>query len=53
MLWVFRVYSLFIKTNALSLLQNLAQAQHDYFGAYTYERTDKPSGEFFHTEWMK
>ena len=31
---------------------NLVQAQRDYFGAHTYERTDKPRGEFFHTEWM-
>ncbi|MFN9062206.1 MAG: NADP-dependent phosphogluconate dehydrogenase, partial [Pseudanabaena sp.] len=35
------------------LPQNLTQAQRDYFGAHTYERTDKPRGEFFHTEWMK
>ncbi|AFZ47798.1 6-phosphogluconate dehydrogenase (decarboxylating) [Cyanobacterium stanieri PCC 7202] len=34
------------------LPQNLTQAQRDYFGAHTYERTDKPRGEFFHTEWM-
>jgi 6-phosphogluconate dehydrogenase len=31
---------------------NLLQAQRDYFGAHTYERTDKPAGEFFHTEWF-
>ena len=31
---------------------NLLQAQRDYFGAHTYERTDKPEGEFFHTEWI-
>ncbi|MDB4286512.1 MAG: decarboxylating NADP(+)-dependent phosphogluconate dehydrogenase [Akkermansiaceae bacterium] len=29
---------------------NLLQAQRDFFGAHTYERTDKPEGEFFHTE---
>ncbi len=34
------------------LPQNLTQAQRDYFGAHTYERTDKPRGEFFHTQWM-
>jgi len=34
------------------LPQNLTQAQRDYFGAHTYERTDKPRGEFFHTEWL-
>jgi 6-phosphogluconate dehydrogenase len=33
------------------LPQNLLQAQRDYFGAHTYERTDKPRGEFFHTNW--
>ncbi len=30
---------------------NLIQAQRDYFGAHTYERVDKPRGEFFHTNW--
>jgi 6-phosphogluconate dehydrogenase len=30
---------------------NLLQAQRDFFGAHTYERTDKPRGEFFHTSW--
>ncbi len=30
---------------------NLLQAQRDFFGAHTYERTDRPRGEFFHTEW--
>ncbi len=30
---------------------NLLQAQRDYFGAHTYERIDKPKGEFFHTNW--
>ncbi len=34
-----------------SLPANLLQAQRDYFGAHTYERTDKPEGEFFHTNW--
>ncbi|MDA7652556.1 decarboxylating NADP(+)-dependent phosphogluconate dehydrogenase, partial [Akkermansiaceae bacterium] len=29
---------------------NLLQAQRDFFGAHTYERLDKPAGEFFHTE---
>ena len=33
------------------LSANLLQAQRDYFGAHTYERTDKPRGEFFHTNW--
>jgi 6-phosphogluconate dehydrogenase len=30
---------------------NMIQAQRDYFGAHTYERRDKPRGEFFHSEW--
>ncbi len=30
---------------------NLVQAQRDYFGAHTYERIDKPRGEYFHTNW--
>ena len=30
---------------------NLLQAQRDYFGAHTYERLDRPRGEFFHTDW--
>ncbi len=30
---------------------NLLQAQRDYFGAHTYERTDAPRGKFFHTNW--
>ncbi len=34
-----------------NLPQNLTQAQRDYFGAHTYERTDKDG--FFHTEWME
>ena len=36
---------------AEQLPANLLQAQRDYFGAHTYERTDKPRGEFFHTDW--
>lgn len=30
---------------------NMIQAQRDYFGAHTYERVDKPKGEYFHTQW--
>jgi 6-phosphogluconate dehydrogenase len=30
---------------------NMLQAQRDYFGAHTYERLDRPRGEFFHTNW--
>ncbi|MFM2315502.1 MAG: 6-phosphogluconate dehydrogenase, partial [Cyanobacteriota bacterium] len=36
-----------------TLPQNLTQAQRDYFGAHTYERVDRPRGEFTHTEWTK
>jgi len=32
---------------------NLIQAQRDYFGAHTYERRDRPRGEYFHTEWLE
>ena len=35
-----------------NLPANLLQAQRDFFGAHTYERIDKPAGEFFHTEWL-
>ncbi len=34
-----------------TLPSNLIQAQRDYFGAHTYERIDKPGGQFFHTNW--
>ncbi len=32
---------------------NLLQSQRDYFGAHTYERVDRPRGEFFHTRWTE
>jgi 6-phosphogluconate dehydrogenase len=34
-----------------TLPSNLLQAQRDFFGAHTYERVDKPRGQFFHTNW--
>ncbi len=34
-----------------NLPANLLQAQRDYFGAHTYERVDRPRGQFFHTNW--
>jgi 6-phosphogluconate dehydrogenase len=34
-----------------TLPANMIQAQRDYFGAHTYERVDRPRGEFFHTNW--
>jgi 6-phosphogluconate dehydrogenase len=36
---------------AARLPANMLQAQRDYFGAHTYERIDRPRGEFFHTNW--
>ncbi len=33
------------------LPQNLLQGQRDFFGAHTYERTDKPRGQFYHIDW--
>ena len=32
---------------------NLLQAQRDYFGAHTYQRTDKPLDQKFHSEWLE
>jgi 6-phosphogluconate dehydrogenase len=32
---------------------NLLQAQRDYFGAHTYQRTDRPAEEKFHSEWLQ
>ena len=34
------------------LSANILQAQRDYFGAHTYERVDRPRGQFFHTNWI-
>jgi 6-phosphogluconate dehydrogenase len=41
----------FDSLRAPRLPANLLQAQRDFFGAHTYERTDRPEGEFFHTQW--
>ncbi len=35
-----------------NLPANMIQAQRDYFGAHTFERTDRPEGEFYHQEWL-
>jgi 6-phosphogluconate dehydrogenase len=43
--------SFFDQYRSAVLPANLLQAQRDYFGAHTYERNDKPRGEFFHTNW--
>ena len=41
----------FDQYRSAQLPANLLQAQRDYFGAHTYERVDRPRGEFFHTNW--
>jgi 6-phosphogluconate dehydrogenase len=43
--------SFFDGYRAERLPANLLQAQRDFFGAHTYERIDRPRGEFFHTNW--
>jgi len=43
--------SYFDSTRSRRLPADLIQAQRDYFGAHTFERTDKPRGEFFHHDW--
>ncbi|MEM5947600.1 decarboxylating NADP(+)-dependent phosphogluconate dehydrogenase [Spirochaetia bacterium 38H-sp] len=43
--------SFFFAYRSSRLPANMIQAQRDYFGAHTYERTDKPRGQFFHTNW--
>jgi 6-phosphogluconate dehydrogenase len=43
--------SFFDGYRSAALPANLLQAQRDFFGAHTYERTDKPRGQFFHTNW--
>ncbi|MFZ9036383.1 MAG: decarboxylating NADP(+)-dependent phosphogluconate dehydrogenase [Francisellaceae bacterium] len=44
--------SFFDGFSTASLPANLLQAQRDYFGAHTYERKDRPRGEYFHTDWV-
>jgi 6-phosphogluconate dehydrogenase len=43
--------SFFDGYRSAKLPANLLQAQRDFFGAHTYERVDKPRGQFFHTNW--
>jgi 6-phosphogluconate dehydrogenase len=43
--------SFFDGYRSAQLPANLLQAQRDFFGAHTYERTDQPRGKFFHTNW--
>ena len=47
----FSALSYFDGYSTANLPANLLQAQRDYFGAHMYERTDRPRGEFFHTNW--
>ncbi len=43
--------SYFDSYRSARLPANLLQAQRDYFGAHTYERVDRPRGEFYHVDW--
>src|SRR5208337_5114063 len=36
---------------AAQLPQNLTQAQRDFFGAHTYQRSDRPEAGFVHSDW--
>lgn len=45
--------SFFDGYRSAQLPANLIQAQRDYFGAHTYERIDRPRGQFFHTNWLE
>jgi len=49
---LFAALSYFDGYRAKQLPANLLQAQRDYFGAHTYERTDAPRGTFCHTDWL-
>ena len=44
--------SYFDSYRSANLPANLLQSQRDYFGAHTFERVDKPAGEFFHYDWL-
>ncbi len=44
--------SYFDSYRSANLPANLLQSQRDYFGAHTFERIDKPAGEFFHYDWL-
>ena len=45
--------SYFDSYRSAQLPQNLTQAQRDFFGAHTYQRTDRPNAGFVHTDWAK
>ena len=42
---------IYVSGGEFNVAANLLQAQRDFFGAHTYERLDKPRGQFFHTNW--
>ena len=44
--------SYFDSYRSAQLPQNLTQAQRDFFGAHTYQRADRPSAGFVHTDWL-
>ncbi len=44
-------HNYWIAMTSVYLPANLIQAQRDYFGAHTYQRTDAPETQFFHTNW--
>lgn len=41
----------FYSLSSASLPANMLQAQRDFFGAHTFERVDRPRGEFYHENW--
>jgi 6-phosphogluconate dehydrogenase len=43
--------SYFDSYRSAQLPQNLTQAQRDFFGAHTYQRADRPTAGFVHTDW--
>lgn len=45
-------YHYWIDMTSSRLSANLIQAQRDFFGAHTYQRTDAPESEYFHTNWL-
>jgi 6-phosphogluconate dehydrogenase len=45
-------YNYWLAITTDKLPANLIQAQRDYFGAHTYQRTDRPEGQYFHTVWQ-
>jgi 6-phosphogluconate dehydrogenase len=44
-------FNYWVSVTTENLPANIIQAQRDFFGAHTYQRTDKEEQEFFHTKW--